>query len=132
MRRSARLAAKPLDRVDALADSPFRQLPDTDLLRDLIVDALPIDDCFAFGCTCSAFRAAACNTAKDSLARFPKGVKTKRSAMWSSVTRLEWAVGLGCKLTLRGMNHAAENGYLEVLKWARARGCAPTNCRAAT
>ena len=90
-RRSARLAATPPDRVDALAASPFRQLPDTDLLRDLIVDVLPIDDCFAFGCTCSAFRAAACNTAKDSVARFPKGVKTEQRAMWSSVSRLEWA-----------------------------------------
>ena len=57
--------------VDPLAASPFRHFPTASELR-LVVDELPMSDCFAFALTCTPFRAATCEHGQV-LARFGEG-----------------------------------------------------------
>ena len=71
------------------ASSAFRLLPTLAELR-LVVDAVHEDDALVLALTCSPLRAAI-SLRGGPFARFPDGIKKKRVAMWSSVSRLQWA-----------------------------------------
>lgn len=100
----------------ALDDSPFRVLS-ADLLHALVDAVDVLSDGLAFACTCTPLRAAI-------RARFPAGTLTRRSSMWNTPARLEWArTHCHCPWSAACVARAAMAGNIDAIKWARANGC---------